>query len=114
MDIDPSDSIENIMLEMELEPDGLYFFLVNWLDSTSESERTNESLVAFITKALEKKEEEKEPTVNFTAHQINQGGAWMKFCEWYGMNEWAMNEGQCQPEEEFRIPLSKAKAWGLI
>jgi len=114
MTLTANDSVENIMLHLELDSDVLYFVLVNWLDSTPETERTNESLVAFVTKASEKKEEEKEPTVNFTAHQINQSGAWMKFCEWHGMNEWAMNEGQCQPEEEFRIPLSKARAWGLI
>lgn len=112
---EPNDTIENIMLTVELDNDVCYFFLLKWLDSTPENERTNESLIAFIEKAYPSEDtKEKEPTINLTAHQINQNGAWMRFCEWYGMNEWAMNEGQCQPEEEFRIPLSKAREWRLI
>ncbi len=57
---------------------------------------------------------EDEPTVNFTARQISRSGAWLSFCDWSGMGEYAMNEGQCEPDEVFKIPLSKAKDWRLV
>ena len=91
--------------------------LMNWLDQTDSSDRTNISLKSYLQKIADEENgctAKEEPTVNFTAGFINRNGAWLKFCEFSGMGYWAMAEGQCDSSEKFEIPISLAKEWGLL
>lgn len=111
---------ENIFAEFEIQFDDVKQrnILVSWLDQTPPHRRSDNSLRDFIQEIVweekERLEREEEPTVNFTAGQINERGAFREFCEWSGINEWAMNEGQMNRNERFEIPYSLAKQWGLI
>lgn len=94
---------------------------VQWLNSLGActfQDNLMESFEDYISNVAEEEavsfQDPNEPTINFTAKQINQSGAWLKFCDWYGMDEYAMAEGQCDSWETFKIPLSKAKEWRLI
>ncbi len=59
------------------------------------------------------KEEREEPTINFTAHQINNAGAWQQFTDWSGIDYYTKLD-RFGDDETFKIPLSKAKDWRLI
>lgn len=83
-------------------------------ESSSQMMRDFESYLQGIADEENSISIEDEPTVNFTARQISRSGAWLSFCDWSGMGEYAMNEGQCEPDEVFKIPLSKAKDWKLV
>jgi hypothetical protein len=39
--------------------------------------------------------------VIMTAREIMDKGLWMEFCELRGINEWAVNEGLMDSDEEF-------------
>lgn len=58
--------------------------------------------------------DEDEPTINLTFSQIMDKGAWQKFCEWKGINEWCINEGRADGSERTEVTISKAKELGLI
>lgn len=38
-------------------------------------------------------------TISVTARFLNEVGLWQEFCDLFGMNPWAMNEGRLDPEE---------------
>lgn len=41
-------------------------------------------------------------------------GAWENYCEYSGLNIWALNEGLADDEEIVTLPVSLAMQWGLI
>lgn len=49
-----------------------------------------------------------------TAAELADSSHWHDFCDAYGVNPWALNEGLMSPDEEFEIKPREAKAWGLI
>ncbi len=42
-----------------------------------------------------------------TAKELNEHGAWLKFCKLRGINEGAMNEGLVDGDEEFEFTLEE-------
>ena len=49
-----------------------------------------------------------------TAEEILDTGNWEEFCEDFGINPWAMNEGLMNSDEEFSFTEEEAKKYGLI
>lgn len=43
-------------------------------------------------------------TVTMTASEILEKGLWEKYCELTGTNEWALNEGLMDEDEELVLP----------
>lgn len=41
-------------------------------------------------------------------------GAWDDMCEKYGINEWCLNEGRADSDDEIEVSLADAEKWGLI
>jgi hypothetical protein len=41
-------------------------------------------------------------------------GCWDRYCEKYGINVWAINEGLMPRNERVDISYSDAKNWGLL
>lgn len=52
--------------------------------------------------------------IKVTAKEILDCGGWMNFCEDFGINEWAINEGLIEKSEEFELTFEQAKKYGLI
>ncbi len=52
--------------------------------------------------------------IKVTAAEILQSGSWLDFCNERGINEWAINEGLMDREQEFELTVEKAVSYGLI
>ena len=44
-----------------------------------------------------------------TAREILDRGDWDAFCELFGINPWAINEGLMEPSEEFTLTIKQAR-----
>lgn len=53
-------------------------------------------------------------TVQVEAQALLDAGRWQDYCEKYGVNEWAVNEGLMSADEKLSVSLSDAKRWGLL
>lgn len=49
-----------------------------------------------------------------TAREILDNGAWQKFCDDRGINEWAINEGLMEADEQFSLTEEEAKKYGFL
>lgn len=49
-----------------------------------------------------------------TARELLDRGVWLEFCELRGINEWAINEGRMDDDEQFNFTPDEAKKLGLI
>lgn len=52
-------------------------------------------------------------TLNSVNHAPN-AHAWEELCEWYGINEWCLNEGLAYGDDTVEVSFRHAKRWGLI
>jgi hypothetical protein len=48
-----------------------------------------------------------------TAEEILDKGVWDEFCEEFGINVWAINEGLMDSDEEFVLNEAQAKRYGF-
>lgn len=114
------ESIFDKFADQNWNTDSKFQLFVQWMGKqfSYDHDELMRSLEDYLSNVSEEEavsfQDNNEPTVTFSADQINKGGAWLKFCDWHGMNEYAMAEGQCDSWETFKIPLSKAKEWRLI
>ena len=53
-------------------------------------------------------------TVNIKVKEIMDKGKWLELCDMFGINEWAVNEGLIDSEEEFVMTTEQAKELGLL
>ena len=49
-----------------------------------------------------------------SASELMDRGLWLEFCELRGINEWAVNEGMMDSDEEFVFSEDEAATLGLI
>jgi hypothetical protein len=49
-----------------------------------------------------------------TAEEIMDKGSWEKFCEEFGINLWAMNEGLMDDDDEFTLTEKQARSFGFL
>lgn len=49
-----------------------------------------------------------------TVREILDKGNWFEFCEIFGINEWAVNEGLIEDTEEFELTMEQAQTIGLL
>jgi len=49
-----------------------------------------------------------------SASELMDRGLWLEFCELRGINEWAVNEGMVDSDEEFVFSEDEAATLGLI
>lgn len=49
-----------------------------------------------------------------TASEILDRGIWDEFCQLRGINEWAINEGLMDSDEEFTFTEEEAQKLGLV
>lgn len=52
--------------------------------------------------------------VILTVTEIMDRGLWIEFCEMKGINEWSVNEGRLDGEEEFVFSKEEAQKLGLL
>ena len=76
-------------------------------------EYEDDCYVIYVQWKEEDTDSDPEPTVNFTARQINNAGAWKEFTDWTGIDYYTKLD-RFGVDETFKIPLSKAKEWRLI
>jgi len=53
-------------------------------------------------------------TITVTAREILDKGVWDEFCEEFGINPWAMNEGLMDSSEEFTLTEEQARKYRFI
>ena len=46
--------------------------------------------------------------------EIMARGLWLEFCELRGINEWAVNEGMIDSDEEYTLTENEAVKLGLV
>lgn len=49
-----------------------------------------------------------------TAREALDKGVWLEICNLKGFSEWAINEGQMEPEEEIELSEEEARKLGLL
>lgn len=49
-----------------------------------------------------------------TADEILEKGCWEEFCEEFGFNVWAINEGLMDSDEEFTLTKEQAVKYGFL
>lgn len=49
-----------------------------------------------------------------TAREIMERGKWVEFCEQNGINEYSVNEGLLDAEDEFTLTQEEAERLGLV
>ena len=52
--------------------------------------------------------------VKVTAQELLNKGVWQNYCDAHGINEWAINEGLMDSEEEVTLSEQEAKKYGFI
>lgn len=52
--------------------------------------------------------------VDITASELIERGLWLRACELFGINEWAVNEGLMSSDKVFTIDEDVAVKWGLL
>ena len=52
-------------------------------------------------------------TIECTAKEIIDSGHWDDYCEKYGTNVWAVNEGLMDSDEKLEITREEAEEWGF-
>lgn len=52
--------------------------------------------------------------ITVTAREILDKGVWDEFCEEFGINVWAINEGLMDDSEEFSLSEEQARKWGFL
>ena len=55
-----------------------------------------------------------EVSIQITAEEINDAGAWPEFCRMRDLNEWGMSEGLIDPEEKFTLTIKEADDLDLL
>lgn len=49
-----------------------------------------------------------------TARMILERGCWDEFCDEFGINPWALNEGLMESSEEFTLTEEQARKYGFL
>ena len=52
--------------------------------------------------------------ITVTAQEVLDAGVWDEFCEEFGLNVWAINEGRMDSDEEFSLTEEQAKKLGFL
>jgi hypothetical protein len=52
--------------------------------------------------------------IQVEAQMLLDRGVWDDYCEKYGINVWAINEGLMRSNEMLNVSLADAKRWGLL
>lgn len=87
-----------------------------WYENLSHNKiviKENFSKLYLIPNYKENRENEPEPTINFTFEKLNRLGIWSKLCIWKGW-ESNMTLEKVDSQEEVKIPLSIATKWKII
>ena len=58
--------------------------------------------------------EEKTMKITIKASELIELGLWERYCDLWGINVWAVNEGQMASDEEIAMSEDEAKELGLI
>jgi len=65
-------------------------------------------------KGGERPEEPEVVMVRVSVQNICNHGAWDEYCEAYGINVWARNEGLMSEDEVVSITADEAREWGIV
>jgi hypothetical protein len=47
------------------------------------------------------------------AGELIEHGVWLDYCNYAGINEWAVNEGRMDSDELLLVPVDKLREWGI-
>lgn len=94
------------------EPDSTNFWYENLFHNKMVI-KENFSKLYLIPNYKKSRENEPEPTINFTFEKLNRLGMWSKLCIWKGW-ESNMTLEKVNSQEEVKIPLSIAAQWKII
>lgn len=101
---------------------GIYIDSENGSDECLAGRRGNTLFSEFVGRRVkitievlpELESEDEEITINVKLSEVINSGYWESFCDWKGWGYWIVNEGRADSSEKVKIPISKARAWGLI